>query len=71
MGAMEDRAYKKKEKRGMEELIEEVRRIKKCLEEVVVILRKECIEAGEGRNDGGRSEKSVGREEESKGLDSV
>lgn len=55
----------------MEELVEEVRRIRKYLEEVVVILRGRCIEAGEGRDDGGRSEKSVGREEESKGLDSV
>lgn len=52
---------KKEEKEGMEELIEEVRAIRRCLEKVMVFLRRRYTETG-GESD------DVKRTEESKGI---
>lgn len=51
---------KKEEKEGMKELKEEVRAMKRCLEEVVVILRGRYTGVGE-RDDGKRTEESKGK----------
>lgn len=52
---------KKEEKEGMKELKEEVRAMKRCLEEVVVILRERYTGVGGERDDGKRTEESKGK----------
>lgn len=49
---------KKEEKEGMKELKEEVRAMKRCLEEVVVILRGRYTGVEGERDDGKRTEES-------------
>lgn len=60
--------YKREEKEGIEELKEEVRLIRKCLEEVVMILKGRYTEAGGERKYGKGTEKSKGRGERNKKI---
>lgn len=60
--------YKREEKEGIEELKEEVRLIRKCLEEVVMILKGRYTEAGGEREYGKGTERSKGRGERNKKI---
>lgn len=62
--------YKREEKEGIEELKEEVRLIRKCLEEVVMILKGRYTEAGgeREREYGKGTEKSKERGERNKKI---